>query len=329
MFTLANQEGGYNSSIREILISMPKLDDGIAPAIILDSENTVEIVKPIIEKLLDAPPARSGGSIQSGGELDTNLIETRTLLFKEICSIAARYVKGTLHPRIPEMIKLNVLNNLKYSIKKNKEDIIPIQLNQAREYDPEITIDNLDEHIMKVKHVLNDIGQIPTIFNSEEEKNKVLTTIEEIKFIWETKYLETIGDEGLHDTIIWDLLLEPFNEDNTLKDTHIYVMNKKDNALMEDAIRKKFINYPEIVSLIILAIINDILEGSVSRNTSVFTGLFLKDKTKELPAWVSHVKIDTHKQWERLVLLIQNLYIGITRGKISLEVVRLITIIRM
>lgn len=322
-FTLANQEGGYNSSLREILISMPPLADelvaqGVIPVPILDTMTTAERAGPVIARL--NPKSMSGGSIQEGGELNAGQIMAKAFLLKEICSIASKYIRTTLAPHIPNTIKLSAFNNLKYSIGHKHDKAIQINLTAAKQYEEHITIQNVDTFIESVTPESDkETGAITDVFKNDDEIGRAINIIDEIKFIWETRYLETIGEEGLKASFVWNNLLDPFSEDSTLKAGHMYQVEGVTKAA---AVTKRYDELPEIPALITLGIMNDIFEGSTARMTSVFTQLFLKSsimpaKTKEY-SFKELVKGDITNSWQKLEGLLTNIYRGISVGKIGL-----------
>jgi hypothetical protein len=349
-FTLANQEGGYNSSLREILISMPMPPAPfVVPGYILDTMKTKDSVRAIIK----TPITMAGGSIQEGGALDAGQMMARAFLFREICSIASSYIRTTLAPHIPNIIKISILNNLKYSkgifvaaaaaaaeallaeraaslrsatpatadaaamairragiLKKKAEldkESLNINLASAKKYDASITLENIDARIADTAPLLQEeIGKNLMEIFTDEERINAKTVMDQINFTWQTKYLETVGEEGANIGYIWNTILDPFKGDASFKDGHPVNTNPKN----------RFFEYPEIPGLITLAIMNDILNGAVTRNTSPFTRFF--SQAEKIPAVLKKIIIHGKTEWEdRLQNILSQIYYGIVVGETS------------
>ena len=153
------------------------------------------------------------------------------------------------------------------------------------------------------------------VFLNEAETARARVALEQIQFEWMKQILEIGGDEiGLKDPVVWHLLLDPYSDNNTLKMGHIFKITTVPFNPNVTAI-------PEVISLITLAILNDILEGSVGRETSIFTQLFVKGG--RLPATLRKFQIITPREWENLQNIIKNIYLSLSRSTISFETLNL------
>lgn len=347
-FTLANGEGGYNESLREILNSIvPPIEN--RPRMISDTDTTKKQVEPIIGEL--NPKTMSGGgktgvkrginenkartmrtnraiSIKQGyrtkvqseirNGIDSEYTRSRAVVFREICSLAATYIRTTLSPHIKETVKLSVLQTLKYSLTKGNAAATKINFKTARMYFPDLTEATLESSIAAQKPLAQaESNNILNVFLNEAETAKARVALEQIQFEWMKQYLENLGDEiGLKDEVVWHLLLDPYSDNNTLKMGHTF-------KITTVPLNPNVTEIPEVISLITLAILNDILEGSVGRETSIFTQLFVQGG--RLPATLKKFKIITPREWENLQNTIKNIFLSLSRTKISFETLNLAT----
>jgi len=316
-FTLANEEGGYNKSLDEILESMPPIPAEVRPPQILDNQTTADDIRPIIASF--NPKKMSGGKRkQSGGVLDAGLSRVRATIFKEICSSAATYIRNTLSPHITNIVALTVLQTLKYSALK-ADAAGTVNLATAQQYFPEINPGNLDATIAS-QTILADAetSNILRVFSNDVESRNVISFLEELQFKWTASYLEDIGEDELKDASVWWQILNPYLEDNTINGGHIFSTSN----LARDPLATKYLpvclSVPELPSLLTLAIVNDILEGSVGRETSVFTQLFVKGGI--IPRGLGKIHIETNAEWTNLQRLIVNIYRSISTGEIGREI---------
>ena len=317
-FTLANEEGGYNKSIQEILASMPPVPAEVRPPQIRDNQTTADDIRPIIASF--NPGKMSGGERkQKGGVLDAGLSRVRARIFKEMCSSAARYIRTTLSPHITNTVALSVLNTLKYSVLKGDAEGGAVNLATAQQYFPEINPGNLDATIAS-KAILADAesSSILRVLSNDVEARNAISFLEELQFKWCASYLENIGEDELKDTVVWWQILNPYLEDGTINGGHIF----NAELLARDPLAKKylpvFLSVPELPSLLTLAIVNDILEGSVGRETSVFTQLFVKGGN--IPRALGKIHIETNAEWANLQRLLVNIYRSISTGEIAKEI---------
>jgi hypothetical protein len=309
-FTLADKEEGYNKSLREILISMPPMAS--PPPFILDSQTTRGDVGPIIASL--KPTAMAGGRRgQRGGGRE----DSRAFLFREICSVAAAYVRDTLFPIIQETMKLSVLHNAYWALKKGgaAADAAIIDVANARQYFPSISPANIEATIAAQTPGADaeQGGIIPALLR---DAASAVAKLEEIQFLWMSASIENESDP--RDPVIWWQLLNPFSDDGTINGGHIFnseLFKRDPLAYIPD-----FMKIPEIPSLLTLAIINDILEGAVGRQTSIFTRLFVAGG---LPTSIGKLRIQTPAEWGSLQRLVTNVYRSVSTGKISREILTL------
>jgi hypothetical protein len=325
-FTLADSEGGYNKSLREIVDSIvPPIS--VPPPILLDTQTTKEEVGPIIQTF--NPTVMSGGRRvkrhQRGGVFDEGRARARALVFKEICSVAATYIRTTLSPHIKETVKLSVLQTLRYSALRGNAAATQINLATAKGYFPEINEANLESIIAaQTPRAQAESANIFNIFLNQEVAAKATATLEEIQYQWIKQILEIDGaDNEVYDTTkdgqnqgsVWWQILNPFGEDGQINGYHIF----NSFTLQRDPLRTKyhpiFIQVPEIPSLLTLAVINDILEGAVGRQTSIFTQLFVVNNA--LPAYLKKLRIQTPDEWDNLHRMIVTIYRSISTGHIS------------
>jgi hypothetical protein len=185
-FTLANSEGGYNESLREIVDSIvPPVP--APPPILLDTQTTKEEVMPVIQTF--NPTVMSGGRRakrrQRGGVFDELKARARADIFKEICSAAATYVRTTLSPHIKETVKLSVLQTLRYSALRGNAAATQINLATARGYFPGLTEANLESSIAAQTPLAQaESANIFNIFLNQEVAAKATATLESIQFQW-------------------------------------------------------------------------------------------------------------------------------------------------
>jgi hypothetical protein len=346
-FTLADSEGGFNKSLREIVDSMvPRVST--PPPILVDTQTTKEQVMPVIQTF--NPTVMSGGATPAVKKLgingnkartmrikkaitlrkeqltkvqsefrkgiDSEYTRSRALVFREICSLAATYIRTTLSPHIKETVKLSVLQTLRYSLSKGNDAATQINLETVRMYFPDLTEATLESSIAAQKpRAKAESDNILNIFLNEDVAAKARVALEQIQFEWMKLFLENVGDEiGLKDPVVWHLLLDPYSDNNTLKMGHIL-------RITTVPFNPNVIEIPEVISLITLAILNDILEGSVGRETSIFTQLFVKGG--RLPATLRKFQIIRQREWENLQNIIKNIYLSLSRSTISFETLNL------
>jgi len=317
-FVLANDKEGYNESLEEILSSMPPVPAEVRPLIILNTQTSADSIRPIIASF--NPKKMSGGKRkQKGGALDAGLSRVRATLFKEICSLAATYIRTTLSPHITNIVALTVLQTLKYSAIKGDALAGTVNLATAQQYFPGINPGNLDATIASQSIIADaESDNILRVFSNEVEAKNAISFLEELQFKWVASYLEDIGEDELKDTVVWWQILNPYLDDDTINGGHIfYSLN-----LERDPLATKYLpvclSVPELPSLLTLAIVNDILEGSVGRETSVFTQLFVKGGI--IPRGLGKISIQTNSEWTNLQRLLVNIYRSISTGQISREI---------
>ena len=319
-FTLADKEGGYNKSLLEILNSMPPSAAG--PPLILDSQTTRDAVGPIIASLrTDVMVGGRRGQRQRGGGLE----DSRAFLFREICSVAATYIKVTLSPHIQHTIKLSVLHNtirayrLAATGAQAAIDAANIEHGNARQYFPTISPANIEATIEAQTHVADAERDliIPALLG---DAANAIAKLEEIQFLWVSASIE--NESHPHDPVIWWQLLNPFSDDSrTINGGHIFYSEHLQRDPLAHRYISGFIDIPEIPSLLTLAIINDMLEGAVWRQTSIFTQLFVAGGL--LPRSIGKLQIQTPPQWDSLQNLVTNVYRSVSTGRISREILTL------
>ena len=194
-----------------------------------------------------------------------------------------------------------------------------VNLATAQQYFPEINPGNLDATIAS-KAILADAecSSILRVLSNDVEARNAISFLEELQFKWCASYLENIGEDELKDTVVWWQILNPYLEDGTINGGHIF----NAELLARDPLAKKylpvFLSVPELPSLLTLAIVNDILEGSVGRETSVFTQLFVKGGN--IPRALGKIHIETNAEWANLQRLLVNIYRSISTGEIAKEI---------
>jgi hypothetical protein len=142
--------------------------------------------------------------------------------------------------------------------------------------------------------------------------------LEEIQFLWMSASIENESDP--RDPVIWWQLLNPFSDDGTINGGHIFNSELFKRDPLAPRYIPDFMKIPEIPSLLTLAIINDILEGAVGRQTSIFTRLFVAGG---LPTSIGKLRIQTPAEWGSLQRLVTNVYRSVSTGKISREILTL------
>jgi hypothetical protein len=317
-FELANVKDGYNASLKEILDSfLPDNEDAenFIIAFIKSNQTTRDSIRGTINPWFSqeggGKRGRNENSIVEQSLKDRKIIKRRKLipqpdLFREICAIAALYVRSNFGVFFPNIEKLSTLNMLAY-----ERGTDPAAADVAAAAAAPLIAEGMD--IAALTSAADEEAlRWPTAFFQADGTPypHLIQKLEEILITWRVQ-----SDSSPMITTI----LEPYG-DGGLKGGHPF--SSVQTPALQDRYIPQLYAYPEVVAIVTLALMNDILEGAVGRATSIFSRLIVQGGG--LPAYLSNYDITSIEDWNRLETVIRNIVMSIGLGGVKQEILSLV-----
>ena len=119
------------------------------------------------------------------------------------------------------------------------------------------------------------------------------------------------------DSSIITTILDPYNDG--LKMGHPFSTTQ--TPALQERYNPLLLKYPEVAAIVSLAVMNDILEGSVGRATSIFSRLIVQGGG--LPAYLANYDITSAAGWGKLGTTLRNIIMSVGLGGIKQEILSL------
>jgi hypothetical protein len=317
-YELANQTDGYNSSIREILESMPNMyykeevdeevdEEGIVlPNLEKFILNDTDITKDAVSTKIKGFIAVAGGGRKS---------RAKAVVKAASAKAAARAAAAAAEVKKAKIMEEAWGAEWKVAL---KDAMAPVdEFPQSDFIKADIFRDVCSIASLFLKSIFPILENFPEFPEGDDDTNiqRFVQTIENLYIYFESK-IEEYDIRSDNTISMIRTLINPFSEDGTLKGGH--PLNKW--PAIKKSFRPQYVNYPEIPALLTLAIMNDLFEGALERETSLFIkGDKFPESFKEL-----HAKVYAKAGWRDVERQLETIFISIMIGKLHREVLGLL-----